>query len=303
MHPDNTRHFVIGGTEKAGTTSLFTYLSLHPEICGSNVKETNYFRDNWIGNIETDVYNYQKYYAKCSYSKKIFMEASTAYLGAADKVAQRIYKTLPNVKLLFILRNPVNRLYSSFNFHKGRLNIQESMTFDQYIDLCMEYERRTVKGQQIKRLLGDSQLKNLRYGKYYDYIKIYQDIFPKKNIKIIFFEHFKNNEKKSIKDICDFLGLNSDYYDTYNFQPINVTFSGKNKTLHKIAMYLNNSLEPFLRQKPQLKKHIVHYYKKTNMAKSGYPPLPNSSREMLSNYYLPSIVKLKTIIEDQEIPW
>ena len=301
MSKEDARHFIIGGTEKAGTTSLFTYLSGHPDICGSNVKETNYFRDNWIGHPATDKLNYLKYFGKRAGSEKILMEASTAYLGAAEKVAERIHKTFPDAMLLFILRNPVDRLYSSFNFHQGRLNIQESMNFKLYVDLCMQYEK--GENGQAKALLGDLQLKNLRFGNYYDFLNIYRSILPKENIKIMFFEHFKNDEKKSVLEICDFLRLNSKFYDTYTFHPVNVTFSGKNKALHKIAIYLNKAMEPFLRQKPGLKQIIVRQYKKINMAKTGYSPLPESSKKILSDYYQPGIEKLKTIIDDKEIPW
>jgi hypothetical protein len=85
----NTPNVVIAGTVKSGTTSLFTYLSWHPDVCVSSVKETNYFTpiiyDEKISNLE----NYYSFFEHCNESL-ITLEASPRYLYGGRKIAKII---------------------------------------------------------------------------------------------------------------------------------------------------------------------------------------------------------------------
>src|SRR5687768_10444593 len=96
-------NFIIGGTDKAGTTSVFTYLSAHPSVCGSVIKETNFFRDYYTGDREVDVANYTSYFGHCAHVAPIVMEASPVYLAGGAEVAVRVHALIPQTKLLFIL--------------------------------------------------------------------------------------------------------------------------------------------------------------------------------------------------------
>ena len=117
--------FIIAGAGKSGTTALWAYLNQHPEICMSRIKEPMFFTNllgyRQGGSIEAPVYEgryksglewYEKLFAKCC-QKRALGEASTAYMYAKD-AAGLIKKTLPEVKLIFLLRNPVDRLYSNY---------------------------------------------------------------------------------------------------------------------------------------------------------------------------------------------
>ena len=125
-------NFIIAGTEKAGTTSVFTYLSTHPSVCGSVVKETDFFRNAYTGDREKDITNYASFFENHSHEKPIIMEASPGYLGSGAEVAARIHSLIPNTKLLFILRNPIDRMYSSFNFHVSKLNLNANLSFEEF---------------------------------------------------------------------------------------------------------------------------------------------------------------------------
>jgi len=105
--------FIIAGANKAGTTSLYEYLKLHPNICMSRVKEPCFFTNHPI----TSTYNngiewYQKLYSSCE-METTRGEASTVYMGSEDS-AYLIHKTIPEVSLVFILRDPVDRMYSQY---------------------------------------------------------------------------------------------------------------------------------------------------------------------------------------------
>src|SRR5580765_445608 len=83
-------NFVIGGTEKAGTTSVFDYLSAHPQVCTSSRKETDFFRNGYTGNPEVDARRYGSFFERCDSRTPVIAEASPGYLGEAATVAPRM---------------------------------------------------------------------------------------------------------------------------------------------------------------------------------------------------------------------
>ena len=110
--------FIVIGAMKCGTNSLHRYLKLHPQICMSSTKEPNYFVEeknyaegiDWYQSLFKDS---TKALGECStnYSKRPFFQG----------VAQRIQAVLPDVKLIYLLRDPVERIISHYrhNFAEG----------------------------------------------------------------------------------------------------------------------------------------------------------------------------------------
>ena len=124
----------IPGAAKSGTTSLHNLLNQHPEICMSSVKEPGYWKNEKFKdfkNIEKE--NYLNLFMKSKH--KIFGESTTAYMYY-DSFINNInsnYKVSP--KLIFILRNPIDRFNSHFWWIKGlgleKSNFQEALSKDQ----------------------------------------------------------------------------------------------------------------------------------------------------------------------------
>lgn len=294
-------NFIIAGTEKAGTTSVFTYLSTHPSVRGSVVKETDFFRNTYTGDREQDIVNYARCFGSCDHRKPIVMEASPGYLGDGATVAKRIRALVPDTKLLFILRNPIDRMYSSFNFHKGKLSLRADLSFEEYIEQCIAYD----SGQKTPAELGMDEwyLKVISYGRYADFLTYYYQQFPENQIKIMFFEDMNRDIVGFMDDLCQFLEISSDHLDGYDFKKINVTYESKIKWLHKLAVLFNEKAERFLRQRPELKQFMVDLYKKINQAREGYDELSDESRDRLKQYYGQSIGALQVLIDKKHIPW
>jgi len=302
MKPDMPRiaDFIIGGTEKAGTTSVFTYLGEHPGVCGSSSKETDFFRHEYSGNPYQDRASYARHFSTCSKRARVIMEASPGYLGEAATVAPRISELIPNAKLLFILRDPVERLYSSYNFHKGRLDIDKKIHFENYVDKCLAFDRGEADADELG--LGEWYLKMLRFGCYAEYIRNYNAYFAGDQVKIMFFEQFTSDISGFMKELSIFLRIDINFWDNYEFRKTNVTFSGSNKMLHRAAITVNNRLERVLRQRPRLKHALVRLYKMINQAREGYDPMPASANETLKLYYRPHNEALRKLLGKEHLP-
>src|SRR6056297_562433 len=102
--------FIGIGAQKAGTSSIFHFLKEHPEICTSSKKEIHFFDKEY--NYLKGIKFYRKFFNNCS-SKNIKGEFTPRYIYH-PKVAQRIKKYFPDVKLIVSLRNPIERAISHY---------------------------------------------------------------------------------------------------------------------------------------------------------------------------------------------
>lgn len=294
-NPAKLANFIIGGTEKAGTTSVFVYLNQHPEVFGSAKKETDFFRKQFTGVKSDDTRTYSEFFNSAPTDCELRMEASPGYLGEANIVAPRMQSLIPDTKLLFILRDPIDRLYSSYNFHVAKLNIPETMSFQEYVQLCIKYDSGQITADEAG--LDDWFLKVLAFGNYAEMLKIYYQNFPAEQIKVMFFESLKADTAKFMIELSEFLNIDLDFWNDYEFRKVNVTFYSRNRYLHKLAIWGNALSEPLLRKRPELKHKLVNAYKKLNQSREGYEPIPQSVRDDLIEYYQPSTYALEKILK------
>lgn len=125
--------FIIAGAQKAGTTSLFGYLADHPQCAASLTKEVHYFDEafergeNW----------YRSNFPQVSSERHCF--ESSPYYMFDPRVPRRVKQTLPDVKLIFLLRNPASRAYS--HYQHSRRRGREPLSFAEA--LAAEPERMT----------------------------------------------------------------------------------------------------------------------------------------------------------------
>ena len=117
--------FIICGAPKSGTSALFGYLEEHPEVCTATIKEPVFFTRAegqmhtglGVGMLRGGTWNrgwawYESLYEKKE-ETKVFGEATTHYLEAEDS-PELIHQYLPEIKLIFLLREPVSRIYSHY---------------------------------------------------------------------------------------------------------------------------------------------------------------------------------------------
>ncbi len=152
--------FVIIGAQKSGTTSLYDFVIRHPEIAPALKKEMHYFSINykfgeqWYrSNFPTNLS--RRYFTKKTGQKLLSGEASPSYLFYPT-VPSRMKKVLPDVKLIVILRNPVDRAYSQY--HHSRRKGRETLSFEKAIEL--EEERRV---EIMKQMSTDPDLVHRYY--------------------------------------------------------------------------------------------------------------------------------------------
>lgn len=254
---------------------------------------------HYSGEVETDLKTYAAYFSPTS-EHRILFEASPDYLGYRENVAPRIKLLLPDAKLLFVLRNPVDRLYSYFNFAKGNLQLPQEMSFEYFIEQCERFNN-----GQITVAESEIEIKHLRaleIGNYGRYLENFYEQFESNNIKVMFYEDLNHHPMEMLVEICEFIGVSPSFYDDFTMHRANVTFSARLKYLHRIILWFNRLSEPVLRQRPTLKHKLVKLYKNLNQGRRGYLPMQEETREKLVNYYAPGNAKLRQVLGSRTMP-
>ena len=122
---DQLPDFIIIGAQRCGTSSLYRYLSKHPDVTLNKIKEVHYFSTRFFMGLE---------WYKTHFPKKGFTGEGSPYYFFHPLSPQRIHEALPNVKLILMLRNPVDRAYSHF-WHERRINAEELPIFEWALDV------------------------------------------------------------------------------------------------------------------------------------------------------------------------
>lgn len=196
-------NFLIIGANKAGTTSLAYYCNQHPEIFISAVKEPMFFTSSRVGASRAESKLAEPYFSFTleEYSslfsgteKSVRGEASTAYL-ANPECALWIKKILPHVKLIAVLRNPLDRAFSSYKMYRG--NGIEQRTFEEAVLHEIEFGTK-----------GISQGRHyLKLGLYGAQLTLFKKYFPDEQLLICDYERLNADSVAFLKDIFNFLGV------------------------------------------------------------------------------------------------
>jgi hypothetical protein len=290
--------FLIVGASKSGTSSIFHYLKQHPEIFLSEVqKEGRYFSqmkgnfsgpgDSGIDKTITPNLEQYKTLFKNYNNEKTAGDISPEYLYFHEKAIPLIKKVLgTHTKIIIILRSPVERAFSGYMHFKR--DKREDLSFEEALE--KEEERKQ------KNWIWAWQYKNS--GLYYDQVKAYLDNF--RNTKVIVFDDFREQPKKILAEICEFLGVNPDFeFDTsYKY---NVSGNPKSQILYKLetSRGLVIFLKKFIPNKMvgKLKNSLTG---EKQMKKEKMKP---ETKQQLIKFFKNDILKLQELIEQDLSHW
>ncbi|MFH2040325.1 MAG: sulfotransferase domain-containing protein [Chloroflexota bacterium] len=289
MESVNDRKFVIiGGATKSGTTSFYRYLEKHEDICCSTLKETRFFLDKTYPLPVQSYYEdtgLDPYLDYFQWDRKFYLEATPDYLfspGTPSRVKEAL--GLDNVQWIFILRDPIERLKSWYQFGKQVGQIDPNLKIEDYIETQLE-------GSAARNIQA---FRALEQGNYSNYLSPFIDIFGKNRVLVLSFDQLKEHSEDLMKDICSFLKISFDNFQEKNFTQHNVSISVKNNRLQSFYHGLSKFLYMRVYNKPlirkglhQIRKVIIEpIYRNVNISQQKETvTIPARLREALEEYY------------------
>ena len=201
-------NFFIPGAAKSGTTSLHELLDTHPDISMSKEKEPVYWNNKLFNEFEN--LEISRYLNLFEQEVKIKGESTTSYMYYDNFIKNVKDNFHQPPKFIFILRNPIDRYISHYNWLKGmgkeKRRIDKIIEEERYLDF-KEY--------------NDYPKQYYQFGLYYKWISRFIENFGKENIKIVTFEKLISERLNILNSCYEFLGVSK--MDSVNFIKSNKT--------------------------------------------------------------------------------
>lgn len=295
-------NFFIVGAARSGTTSLDRYISQHPEVYITPKKETHFFTDGHFPPCSgpgddrlsklliRDEDEYAQLFTGVSGAKAIG-ESSAFYLCFTD-TAERIAKTIPDAKIIIILREPVERAYSAYMFmvRDGRETLE-------FVEGLNREEERKQKG--FEPIWWYKEL-----GLYYKQVKHYLDVFGKRRVKVLLYDELFANPEGELRDVFTFLGVREDVSIDTSVR-YNVSGSPKSRKFY-------NLLDNFIYNPSFLEKRIkslVPQHLRTAWASKiigmsvEHVPLDDAVGAELKAYFAEDVRRLEDLLHRDLLGW
>ncbi len=266
---------MIAGAAKSGTTSIKANLAEHPRIVAHPQMEFGYFQDPREYKRGFN-YAWNKYFDRYRAPDGKLMMAKNAGLMYNREAIIRLRDHNPRCRIILILRDPVDRTYSSF-LHSVANGAQEAAPFDTYI-------REVV----ARKTLPDYRI-HVERSAYASYLSDLFEMFPREQIHIMLFEHFKEDSMRAIHQVCNFLDISS---DTLSGAPRrhNETKAVRSATYARVIRYVLNERNPVKQMVREILPHrtalhLAEALRKSNRTGSRPKPLSQPSRRFLQDFF------------------
>jgi hypothetical protein len=306
-------NFFVVGAAKSGTTSLYEYLKLHPEVYMAPIKETHHFstdidnskfRPNYArslnkdltgflsGNMEEGIFHafvkdwneYVQLFKKVN-GEKAIGEVTNSYLYSKE-AAKNIISKFPDAKVIMMLRNPVDRAFSHY-----LMDLRIGYETANFMTALKKDLARNPKGWGISNLY-------IEIGMYYEQVRRFIEVFPEPQRRIYIFDDFVKNPEAMMKDIFRFLEVSETTIIDFS-RKYNPSFIPKNKLIGKLNT--QKKVKDWL--KGVLPKSVKSKFKKTFYTDRDLPKIKSEERKFLQDIFRDDIEKLSALLHRDLSAW
>jgi hypothetical protein len=230
-------NFLIIGAAKSGTTALYQFLLEHPEIYMSPDKEPHYFAlsrktitftgpgSDYLNSRIRTLSEYERLFADVT-NERAVGEASTQYLYF-PWTALNIRHHLPDVKLIAILRNPVDRAYSAY-LHRVKRGLEQLSFEDALADEAVRMRQNWDPVSFYKE-----------GGLYARQLERYLQLFDASQLKVLTYEEFKSHPQAVLEELFTFLGVDPSFVPSLD-RTFNASSMPTNAVAAKTLHWLNH---------------------------------------------------------------
>jgi hypothetical protein len=297
------RYIIIAGATRSGSTSLFNHLSKHRHICASKIKETGFFLDDDYPNRPVRNYYYKdglekfyEYFSKCS-DTVYRMEATPGYLYSLG-TAERIKQSLPFVKIVFLLRNPIHRLISTYRFNKQTGRLPSHISLESYIEIQLSNR-------------NPGYHRSLQTGKYSKYLRKYFEVFNPNQVKVFGFSVLARDSREMLDRLYEFSGLPQQNGLPNQIKRRNQSYEIKNEIIHTTftsikPIFLNVNRRLAINDRRITKwvgRLVDKTYQVINLKGNIENPIDAQTLVFLEEYYSNEKDEIIQIIGDNQFDW
>jgi len=300
MKKDHKPNLFVVGEPKCGTTALIDFLGQHPDIfttkfeVGAFQEDLMASKDRWRGRKK----GYHLGRAKKLYKKLFDKVEDEVVIGEAttgniwSKVAARkIHDFNPSARIIILVRNPVDFLYSLHSQYV--VNLDESV---KEFRKALELEPRRRKGLDLPRQVPFPEM--LYYSEmtqFTEHIKRYLEVFPRKQVKLIVYDDFKRDNAKVYEEVLGFLGVDRSFRP--RLSRVNANKFVRCESLKRIIDYLKLPYWASRILPRRFHSWLSTLYHKGMFSTRNRVPLDPDFRKELMKRYKPEVVRLSKLLK------
>jgi len=260
----------IVGFQKCGSSSLYALLCQHPEIEGSQPKETFFLSDktyehyDFANNIANPEANWEPYFPG-GMGGRYLVEASVSHFY--QRTALRFIQTLEDARVIFILRNPVERYVSTFKYYdQTGLNLPPGADLNQYYKLVL-----------AKKCPKEAMNYALEHGRYSRFIPAWEEAMGTERVLVLGLKELIDQRQSVLRRLGHFLGLSFD---------LELDMPHENRSAGVRYKGLNRALVSTFGGRGLSQTALGKLYKRVNRRKISKPVhLPDELKAQLTEYY------------------
>jgi len=305
-----TNLFLIGAM-RAGSTTLYHFLSQHPEIYMSSIKEPDFFVAEYsrrnlskAGLADADyqkrieiINNKGKFRTIDKYQQLFRDIKNEKYAGEASHylynpgTAHIVYDYNPDSRIIVSLRNPVERIYSEYMYYvrDGRVNVP----FNDFLQTGLVWDNVNKKWN----IFSESRLNKGFYSKL---LKPWFYFFGKEKLKIIVFDQLVHNPMQVCKELYSWLEVDTKYRP----EKVHAQRSGKPRSaiLYNNIIFQNNFLKNYVKEKlPRTMRVLLRDYLNIILLKGN--KMDKNTEILLKKIYHNEIIQLEKMINKDLTSW
>lgn len=298
------RYLIIAGVYKAGTTSLFTYLAHHPEVCASEQKETWFFSPrelhyNQVPRYPEGLAPYLANFAKGK-AEGLRVEGTPFYFYSTQS-AEWIHQALPQARIVVVLGDPVWRMRSWYQMSVLYRWLDPDPGFDAYLKSLREDPRPPEQ--------RPPHLRVLEHGRYAPYLREYFRVFGRERVQVLWFDELVHRPQAAMQRVCRFAGLDAAFYDDYKFEVHLKALELKREGLFLAYINLKNWLARHLPRARGFRRRLRRIRERIDRGVFPYMfkdaeklLLPMAAERFLRDYYAQDAEELHELL-GEPVPW
>jgi len=270
-------NFIVVGVSRAGTTTLFNAMSAHPQVCASSTKETRYFQAVRYGEPLAALSEYQSYFRRYA-GQPVTMECTPDYFYGGAATAKAI-KEVCDPRVSIILREPIGRLISFFQFMQARLQLPSDMTLQEYVERCQ-----SVPDSEINER-ANNVYTGLWGGQYARFLTDWLEAFPGK-CDVFFFDDLLADPAALLASQCERLGIGPPPAVSA-VDAENTSAGYRSPAAQRVAALAAKRSRALFRRYPGLYARARRAYELVNQRESAEAPIAAIDRRSISALYQP----------------
>ena len=281
--------FLIIGAQKAGTTSLHEYLGQHPAVFMPKEKDLPFFVDAGSGEVPERDLDY--FYGNRNGER--LLGGSFVHLLYYPESPGRIRRYRPDMRLIAVLRNPIDRAYSAYWFARKE-GYENAPTFEE----ALARESARLHGSRRER----NELTYLAHGEYRQQLERYFEQFDRSQIRICLYDDLKEAADRLTSELLAWLGVED------RSRPIDTTEIANASGLPKSRLLQRSLIVPpemvsqaYRRIVPRTLRYriartVIAPLRRLNTRPFRYPPMEPSTRQRLLDHFGPRNERLGVLI-------